>query len=139
MGLSQWFQRRMNARTVDKVRRKGGKLMGMDVLILHTMGRSSGQERETPVTWFDDGEKAPLVVASGGGRSHPDWYLNLMAHPDRASTEMHGSSPVPVTPQQLEGSDRERAWRLITDAQPRYVKYQDKSEREYPLVRLTER
>jgi deazaflavin-dependent oxidoreductase (nitroreductase family) len=38
----------------------------MDVLILHTVGRRSGQPRETPVAWFADGEDAWLVVASGG-------------------------------------------------------------------------
>ena len=113
--------------------------MGMDVLILNTVGRRSGQPRETPVSWFADGEDARLVVASGGGGQHPAWYVNLMAHPDGASVELPGGDAVEVTPHRLDGADRARAWELITAAQPRYGKYQSKSDREYPVVRLTPR
>ena len=108
----------------------------MDVLILHTMGRRSGQPRQSPVAWFADGRDAWLIVASGGA-ADPDWYLNLMAHPERASVELPGRDPAPVTPQRLDGADRAQAWQPITAAQPRYAKYQRKTDREYPVVRLT--
>ncbi|RKS77139.1 deazaflavin-dependent oxidoreductase (nitroreductase family) [Actinomadura pelletieri DSM 43383] len=137
--FSRWMQHRMNARVNRKVRRGRGTFMKMDVLILHTVGRRSGERRETPVAWFTDDEGARLVVASGGGSRNPDWYTNLMAHPDRASIELPDRDPVPVTPHRLEGEDRERAWRSIAAAQPRIAKYQSKSEREYPVVRLTPR
>jgi len=137
--LSRWFQRRMNARMARKVRAGRGSAMGMDLLVLNTVGRRTGQPRETPVAWFGDGDDAWLVVASGGGGVHPDWHANLMAHPGRASIELPGRGTVPVTPQRLDGADRERAWRRVVDAQPRYAKYQRKSAREYPVVRLTPR
>jgi hypothetical protein len=41
------------------------------------------------------------------------------------------------TPQRLDGADRVQAWQRITAAQPRYAKYQRKTDREYPVVRLT--
>ena len=135
--LSRWIQRRMNARMNGKIRRGRGTFMGMDVLILHTVGRHSGQPRETPLAWFGDGEDARLVVASGGGSQHPNWYVNLMAHSDQASIELPGRDAVPVTPHRLDGADRERAWQRVAAAQPRIAKYQSKSEREYPLIRLT--
>lgn len=137
--VSLWVQRRMNTFTNARIRRKGGKFMGMDLLILHTVGRRSRQRRETPVTWFADGEDAWLVVASGGGNRHPDWYVNLMAHPDRASIELPGRGTVPVTPHRLDGDERVRAWQRIIADQPRYARYQRKSDREYPLVRLAPR
>jgi deazaflavin-dependent oxidoreductase (nitroreductase family) len=137
--FSRWMQQKMNARMNRKVRGGRGKFMGMDVLILHTVGRHSGQPRETPVAWFADADGARLVVASGGGSQHPDWHANLMAHPDRASIELPGSDALPVTPHRLAGADRERAWQRIAAAQPRYGKYQSKSEREYPVIRLTVR
>ena len=137
--MSRWVQHRMNARMNRKVRRGRGKFMGMDVLILHTVGHRSGEVRETPVAWFADGEDAWLIVASGGGSRHPDWYVNLMAHPDRASIELPGGDTVPVTPHRLDGADREQAWQRIAAAQPRIAKYQSKSDREYPVVRLTRR
>jgi len=135
--FSRWMQRKMNARMSRKIRRGRGEFMGMDVLILNTVGRRSGQPRETPVAWFADGEDGRLVVASGGGSQHPDWHVNLMAHPDRASIELPGLDAEPVTPHQLDGADRERAWQRIVAAQPRLGKYQSKSDREYPVIRLT--
>lgn len=135
--FSRWMQGRMNARVNRKIRGGRSQFMGMDVLILNTVGRRSGQPRETPVAWFADGEDAWLIVASGGGSMHPDWYVNLMAHPDRASIELPGRDAVPVTPRRLDGSDREQAWQRIAAAQPRIAKYQSKSDREYPVVRLT--
>ena len=137
--FSRWMQHRMNARMNRKIRRGRGKFMGMDVLILHTVGRRSGQPQQTPVAWFPDGEDARLIVASGGGSQHPDWYLNLMAHPDQASIELPGNDAVAVTPHRLDGADREPAWQRIAAAQPRIAKYQSKSDREYPVIRLTPR
>lgn len=138
--FSRWMQRKTNTRMNRKIRRGRGRFMGMDVLILNTTGRRSGQPRETPVAWFaDERDDARLVVASGGGSQHPDWYVNLMAHPGQATIELPGHEAVPVTPQRLDGADREQAWQLIAAAQPRYAKYQSKSDREYPVIRLTPR
>ena len=136
--VSRWVQQRMNARMNRNIRRGRGKFLGMDVLILHTMGRRSGQPRQSPVAWFADDRDAWLIVASGGV-AHPDWYLNLMGHPERASMELPGRDPVPVTPCRLDGADRAQAWQRITAAQPRYAKYQRKTDREFPVVRLTPR
>jgi deazaflavin-dependent oxidoreductase (nitroreductase family) len=137
--VSRWMQQKMNARMNRKIRRGRSSFMGMDVLILHTVGRRSGQPRQSPVAWFADGEHARLIVASGGGSQDPDWCFNLMAHPDRASIELPGHGPVPVKPHRLDGPDREQAWQRITAAQRRYAKYQRKSDREYPVIRLTPR
>lgn len=140
--LSLWFQRRMNARTAARIRRKNdGRMMGMDVLILHTAGRTSGQPYETPIAWFADGDggSSRLVIASGGGSADPNWYLNLTAHPERAAVELPGRQPQPVTPHTLDGADRDEAWQTIVAANPRFAKYQKKSDRQYPVVRLTPR
>ncbi|MEV4580233.1 nitroreductase/quinone reductase family protein [Nonomuraea jabiensis] len=71
--------------------------------------------------------------------SRPDWHANLMAHPERASVEFPGRDAVPVTPHRLDGAELAQAWQRITAAQPRYAKYQAKSDREYPVIRLTPR
>ncbi|WP_460394942.1 nitroreductase/quinone reductase family protein [Actinophytocola sediminis] len=129
----------MNTRTNNRIRRKGGRLMGMDLLILHTTGRRSGAPRQSPLSWFAESESSRLVIASGGGRRHPDWYVNLMAHPDQAAIELHGQDAEPVVPRLLDGADRALAWERIVAAQPRYAKYQQKNDREYPVIRLTAR
>ena len=95
------------------------------------------------MAWFTEadadraGDGARLVVASGGGSQHPDWFANLMAHGDKASIELPGRDAVPVTPERLDGVEREQAWQRIAEAQPRIAKYQAKSDRQYPVVRLT--
>jgi deazaflavin-dependent oxidoreductase (nitroreductase family) len=129
----------MNARIITRIRRNRGGFMGMEVLNLHTVGRRSGQPRQSPVAWFTDGGDGRLIVASGGGDSQPDWYLNLMAHPDRASIELPGRDAVPVTPHRLDGTDRTDAWQRVIAAQPRYAKYQSKTDRVFPVIRLTPR
>ena len=137
--FSRWMQRKMNARMNRKIRRGHGQFMGMDVLILNTVGRRSGQPRQSPLAWFPDGDDARLVVASGGGSQNPDWHANLMAHPGEVSIELPGTDATPVVPQQLEGAEREQAWQRIAAAQPRIAKYQSKSDRVYPVIRLTSR
>ncbi|TYK42809.1 nitroreductase family deazaflavin-dependent oxidoreductase [Actinomadura decatromicini] len=137
--VSRWMQQTMNARMNRKIRRGRGKFMGMDVLILNTVGRRSGQPRQTPVAWFSDTDDARLIVASGGGSQNPDWYANLMAHPEQASIELPGRDAVGVTPHRLDGADRDEAWQRIAAAQPRLAKYQSKSDRVYPVIRLTPR
>jgi deazaflavin-dependent oxidoreductase (nitroreductase family) len=135
--FSRWMQQKANARLARKIRAGRGRFMGMDVLVLNTVGKRSGQPRETPVAWFPDGDDARLVVASGGGSLHPDWHANLMAHPGRATIELPGAAPVPVTPHRLTGAEHDEAWARITAAQPRLAKYQARSERRYPVIRLT--
>lgn len=62
-----------------------------------------------------------------------------MTHPGQAAIELPGHDAIPVTPHQLDGADREQAWRRIAAAQPRIAKYQSKSDREYPVIRRTPR
>lgn len=139
--FSLWMQKKMNARMNKKIRKGKGEFMGMDVLILHTVGKRSGEPRETPVAFFPDTqEDGRLLIGSGGGSQHPAWYVNLMAHPEKATIELPGTEgAAPVTPTLLDGAEREKAFASIAEAQPRIGKYQSKSDREYPVVRLVPR
>ena len=62
-----------------------------------------------------------------------------MAQGDQATIDLPDGGSVAVTPHRLAGPDREQAWQRIADRQPRIAKYQSKSDREYPVVRLTAR
>ena len=137
--FSRWMQRRSNERLVRKVRGGKATFLGMDVLVLHTVGRRSGVPRETPLMWLPDDGDAVLVVASGGGSRNPDWHANLTARPDDVAVELPGRAPVPVTARVLDGADRERAWQRVATSQPRIARYQAKADRQYPLVRLAPR
>lgn len=118
-------------------RRSGDKFQGMDLLYLTTVGAKSGQERQSTVTRFADGEDAWLVVASAGGSAHnPAWYHNIAAHPDQVWIEF-GGHRLRVTPAQLDGEERAQAWQRITSSQPRYSGYESKTDRVIPVIRLT--
>lgn len=130
-----WFQKRM----VNKVRRKGAKMRGQDLLVLTTVGAKSGEERSTPVMWFPDQGESRLIVASAAGAArNPAWYYNIAAHPDRVWFEDAGDKRS-VTAEQLEGDDRARAWKQITSTSPGFSKYETKTDREMPVIRLTPR
>ncbi len=120
--------------------RSRSRVMGMDVVVLRTVGRKSGEERTTPVAWFPDEGNSILVVASaGGGSQHPAWYLNLAAHPDQVSMERAGVARTPAVAEQLRGQERERAWSRIKAAAPNFAGYEKATDREIPVVRLTPR
>jgi len=130
--IAKWVGRVMGRQH----RRAGYKFQGMDVLFLTTTGRKSGQAHENPVAWFADGDEAWLVVASAGGAAkNPAWYANMAAHPDQVWIELPDRK-LQVTPEQLAGERREAAWQRITTAQPRFAKYQIKTDRSLPVIRL---
>lgn len=132
--VSRWVRNRMSSQ-----HRRKGTFLGMDVLFLTTIGRKSGQRRETPVAWFPDGPDAWLIVASAAGAAaNPDWYLNLAAHPGDVWIELPVQGrKLRAAAEQLEGERREAAWQRIIKAQPRYAKYQEKTDRVLPVIRLT--
>ncbi|GAA2658312.1 nitroreductase/quinone reductase family protein [Paractinoplanes durhamensis] len=122
-----------NKLTMGRVRRKGGRL-----LVLTTVGRKSGQERQSPLRWFKAGEGWLIVASAGGGPANPAWYYNLSANPDKVTVEVDRTK-VAVTAEQLHGEEYEAAWQQITKDAPQFANYQVKTDREIPVIRLTPR
>src|SRR5665213_1799006 len=80
-----WF----NSRTMNRIRRRGGKLMGMNVLVLNTIGKKTGANRANPVSWFPGDDGSWLIVASAGGSArNPAWFYNLAGNPDTVSIDV---------------------------------------------------
>lgn len=131
--LLQWGNR-VVARVL---RRTGGRVMGIDMLVLTTVGRRTGEERRSPLSSFPGPDGTWLIVASANGAAaNPAWYHNLAAHPDRVRAEVGGRS-TPVVATQLTGGERAQAWRDIVAAGPRFAQYQRRTDRELPVIRLT--
>ena len=127
----------MNRLIMGRARRTEGKTMGMNLLVLTTVGRKSGQERQTPLAWFPGPDGSWLVVASANGApANPAWYLNLAAHPDQVTVEQAGRK-VAVTAEELHGADREQAWQQIKAAADNFRKYEQTTDRLLPVIKLT--
>lgn len=131
----------INGLVARRLRNGGKKTPGFDfdLLLLTTAGRKSGQQRTTPLGWVADGNGGWLIAASANGAaSLPAWYHNLAAAPDVARIEVSGAV-IPVSAEQLHGTEREAAWQALAAAIPRFGKYPEKTDREIPVIRLTPR
>jgi deazaflavin-dependent oxidoreductase (nitroreductase family) len=134
------FAARLSNKVIaGRVRKGRAKFLGFNALVLTTVGRKTGAERTTPVGWFPGPDDSRLIVASAAGATeNPAWYYNLAAHPDQVQIELEGRT-VPVTAEQLHGTERAQAWQQIVTAAPRFAKYQQKTDRDLPVIRLTPR
>ena len=124
-------------RQVRKYRAGGGQQVSKRMVILTTRGAKTGQTRTTPLGGFPDGEDAWLVAATlGGAARHPAWFLNMAKHPDEIWLEV-GTERIKVRGESLEGQERAEALARIAKVSSRYSAYQEKTDREIPIVRLT--
>jgi deazaflavin-dependent oxidoreductase (nitroreductase family) len=115
----------------------GKRFPGLPLLLLTTVGAKSGQERRTTLCYLGRGEREWVIIASiGGGAKHPAWYFNLARNPEKVWIEVDGRK-VKVRPESLKGAERAEAWQKIVAAAPGYAEYQQKTDREIPVVRLT--
>lgn len=105
------------------------------VLILHTTGRKSGMTRKLPLIYGRSGDDYLIVASKGGAPNHPAWYLNLEAHPE-ATIQVWGDL-TPVTARTASADEKARLWPTMTAQWPDYDKYQERTERDIPLVILT--
>lgn len=126
-----------NRRVVEQFR-AGGEIEGMHrdrLLLLTTTGARTGLRRTTPVMFQRDGDRLLVIASNMGAAAHPDWYLNLVAHPDvtvEVGDETYAAVATPTT-----GEDRERAWSAIKEANPFFKDHEAKAQREIPVVALT--
>lgn len=119
----------------------GGKVghdwNGTSCLILHTIGRKSGEKRKFALTYARDGDDYVIVASKGGAPEHPGWYLNLLAHPDAAIQVW--DKVIPVTARTGTSADKARVWPAMTAQWPDYDSYQKNTRREIPVVLLRPR
>jgi deazaflavin-dependent oxidoreductase (nitroreductase family) len=131
-----------NQNIIDEFRSNGGVVggpfEGAPILLLHHFGRKSGAERTSPLA-YQKLEKGWAVFGSkGGAPDHPEWYLNLLAHPD-TSIEI-GTETVPVHVRQAEGDERVKIWEKQKKVMPGFAEYEEKAgDRTIPVVVLEPR
>jgi deazaflavin-dependent oxidoreductase (nitroreductase family) len=114
--------------------RVGGKLYGVDVLVLTTIGRRSGKPRSSALLYGRDGQNLVVIASKGGSPRHPSWYVNLRRHPE--ATVQIGKDVFKVRARDATPEERPRMWETMTRLYPAYDDYQKKTSRQIPVVVL---
>jgi deazaflavin-dependent oxidoreductase (nitroreductase family) len=115
----------------------GGSFEGAPLLLLHSTGAKSGQERVTPMMYLPDGERFLVFASKGGAPTNPDWYHNLKAHPD-ATIEV-GDETVAVRAEELPRAERDEKYAEQAALYPGFADYEKKTDRVIPVLALTRR
>ena len=128
----------INPQIIAEFRANGGKvgnIPGANFLLLHTLGAKSNQERITPVVYFKDGDTYILAAAKGGAPTNPDWYYNILAHPENVTVEV-GTEHFKVHPTVAEPAERNRIYADIARQAPNFAEYQNSTTRVIPVLKL---
>ncbi len=127
-----------NRKVIEEFRankgRMSGQFEGAPLLLIHTKGARSGQERVNPVMYLDlDGHRY-VFASKAGADTNPDWYYNLVASP-RVTVEVgddtYAADAAPVT-----GAERDKVYTEQARRYPGFAEYQEKTSRVIPVVEL---
>jgi deazaflavin-dependent oxidoreductase (nitroreductase family) len=113
----------------------GGRFAGSSLLLLHTIGAKSGQERVNPVAYTMDGGQFVIIASKGGAPSNPDWYYNIVANPlvtvEVGTEQFQALATVTVEP------ERTRLFDQMAGVRPGFAEYQKQTTRIIPVIVLT--
>jgi deazaflavin-dependent oxidoreductase (nitroreductase family) len=119
---------------------------GDGLVLLHTIGARSGDQRINPLAAIRQPDGSWLIAGSAaGGPKNPDWYANLLALPE-VEIEVGdaggegGIETVPVTARDLGGDERDTGWAQFTSMSSGFADYESTAApRRIPVVQLSPR
>jgi deazaflavin-dependent oxidoreductase (nitroreductase family) len=129
----------INARTIAEFRANrgqvGGNFAGAPLLLLHTVGARSGTPRVNPMMYLPDRGRYLVFASKAGSDRNPDWYHNLLAHPE-ARIEV-GEQTITVRAEELHGPERDGFFAEQARRYPGFAAYQQQTDRIIPVIALT--
>ena len=132
-----WVYRRTSGRIGGTWRVGAGFRKPVPTLLLDHVGRKSGKRFTVPLLYLDDGRDVVVVASQGGMSSDPQWYRNLLAHPD---TQVQiGAELRRVRARVVTADEREALWPRLVDLYADFASYQSWTDREIPVVVLEPR
>jgi deazaflavin-dependent oxidoreductase (nitroreductase family) len=129
-----------NTKVIEEFRanagKVGGNFAGRTLLLLHTTGAKSAQERVNPVAYVKDGDKFVVIASKGGAPTNPDWYYNILANP--LVTVEVGTEKFQARAQVAEDpAERRRLYDKMIAMMPGFAEYEQKTTRTIPVIVLT--
>ena len=134
--MNDWNRQLIEAFRANKGK-VGGMWEGRPLLLLTTTGAKSGQRRTNPVMYLRDGERLLVFASKGGAPTNPDWYHNLVAHPEvtvEVGNETYDAIATPLT-----GEERDQFYAQWAQMYPQFGEYQKNTTRKIPVVALERR
>lgn len=129
-----------NQKLIEEFRANGGKVGGwgagpsLPMALLTTTGAKSGKPRVTPVVYLQEGDRLFVSASNGGMPSNPDWYHNILAHPE-VTVEV-GDQKFQVKVVVITGKERDEIYAKQAKLMPNYEEYQRQTTRVIPVVEL---
>ena len=115
--------------------REGTTPLDLPIIVLTTVGATSGTLRKTPLMRVEhDGEYA-VVASQGGAPKHPKWYFNIVKEPHVELQD--GAVKRDYRAHEATGDEKAAWWQRAVEAYPPYADYQTKTSRQIPLFILT--
>jgi deazaflavin-dependent oxidoreductase (nitroreductase family) len=107
-------------------------LKGAEVGILTTTGRKTGEARDSPLLFLQEGKRIVLVASQGGRATNPMWYLNLKANP--AITFQTKKETLTLTAREATDPERDEYWPKLDAMYPDFVNYRSYTDRKIPII-----
>ncbi len=128
-----------NTKIIEEFRANGGKVggnfAGRPLLLLHTTGAKSKQERVNPVAYTQDGDRLVVIASKGGAPTNPDWYHNIVSNP-HIIVEV-GTEKFEVDAEVTKEPERTRLYDKMVEVMPGFAEYRRKTTRQIPVIALT--
>ena len=125
-----------NRQVIEEFHANEGKVNGGNsLLLLRTTGARSGKQRVNPLAYPTDGERLVIIASKGGTPTNPDWYHNIVAHPD-VTVEV-GTETFEARATVVEGPERDELYAKQAAIMPNFAEYQEKTTRKIPVIVLT--
>lgn len=130
--------RATNGRVGSRWRIGAGWRKPVPVLLLDHVGRRSGRRFTTPLLYLPHGEDVVVVASQGGLPKNPQWFHNLVAHPD-ATIHLPRERARPVRARVADAGERALLWPRLVDLYADFENYAAWTDREIPVVVLEPR
>ena len=128
-----------NKTIIEEFRANGGKVGGRfadrTLLLLHTVGAKSHEERINPVAYIRDGDRFVIIASKGGAPTNPDWYYNIVANP--LVTVEVGTETFQARATVAEEPERTRLYDQMVTVMPGFGDYRLNTTRVIPVIILT--